>query len=146
MVAAPCVTHLCLFLSMVLIKFQMQFDYVAVHWYGTDQQALIRYLQQWRNTFNKPIMLTEFACMVCLFDRNALLQTNLTLGCRTLSTTARRACPRSTCSIRMPSVTSTRRTGLHQQCLSVSSDALLFQNCADTFLRRFHARHVQRQP
>jgi hypothetical protein len=37
-------------------------DAVAVHWYGTDPQAFIAYVQDFHNTFNKPIWVTEFAC------------------------------------------------------------------------------------
>jgi len=37
-------------------------DILAVHWYGTDPQAMIDYLNQMHTTFNKPIWVTEFAC------------------------------------------------------------------------------------
>jgi len=37
-------------------------DYHALHFYGTSAQDLITYVQNWHNTFGKPIMLTEFAC------------------------------------------------------------------------------------
>jgi len=37
-------------------------DILAVHWYGTDPQAFISYLQNMHTTFNKPIWVTEFAC------------------------------------------------------------------------------------
>jgi len=38
-------------------------DKIALHWYGTDAQALIEYIKLWYNTFNKVIWVTEFACM-----------------------------------------------------------------------------------
>jgi hypothetical protein len=38
-------------------------DRLALHWYGTDSQALIEYIQLWHNTFNMNIWVTEFACM-----------------------------------------------------------------------------------
>jgi len=37
-------------------------DYMSLHFYGTNPQALITYMQQWNEAFGKPIMLTEFAC------------------------------------------------------------------------------------
>ncbi|KAI0078714.1 hypothetical protein K474DRAFT_1582441, partial [Panus rudis PR-1116 ss-1] len=36
-------------------------DAVAVHWYGLDADAFIKYLEQWHNAFNKPILVTEYA-------------------------------------------------------------------------------------
>jgi hypothetical protein len=38
-----------------------QFDYVAVHWYDVTFEAFQTYLELWHNTFNLPIMVTEFA-------------------------------------------------------------------------------------
>jgi hypothetical protein len=38
------------------------FDAVALHWYGTDPQEFIKYLQDFHSTFNLPIWPTEFAC------------------------------------------------------------------------------------
>ncbi|KAF9008876.1 glycosyl hydrolase catalytic core-domain-containing protein [Cyathus striatus] len=38
------------------------FDAIALHWYGTDPQEFITYLQDFHNTFNLPIWPTEFAC------------------------------------------------------------------------------------
>lgn len=43
-----------------------QVDFVALHWYGTDAQAFIAYVQDFHTTFGKPIWVTEFACMVSL--------------------------------------------------------------------------------
>ncbi|KIM45991.1 glycoside hydrolase family 128 protein [Hebeloma cylindrosporum] len=37
-------------------------DAIAVHWYGTDPQAFISYVQDFHNTFGKNIWVTEFAC------------------------------------------------------------------------------------
>lgn len=37
---------------------------MALHFYDTDPQALITYVQEWFDTFGMPIMLTEFACEV----------------------------------------------------------------------------------
>jgi hypothetical protein len=39
-----------------------QFDGLALHWYGTDPQQMIQYLQDMHNTFNLDIWPTEFAC------------------------------------------------------------------------------------
>ncbi len=49
-------------MQLVLTRFQI--DYHALHFYGTSEQDLITYIQNWHNTFGKPIMLTEFACQV----------------------------------------------------------------------------------
>jgi hypothetical protein len=38
------------------------FDGLALHWYGTDPQEFIKYLQDFHSTFNLPIWPTEFAC------------------------------------------------------------------------------------
>lgn len=38
------------------------FDAVAVHYYDTTADGLIAYLEDYHNTFGKPIWLTEFAC------------------------------------------------------------------------------------
>jgi hypothetical protein len=38
------------------------FDGLALHWYGTDPQQMIAYLQDMHNTFGLPIWATEFAC------------------------------------------------------------------------------------
>jgi len=37
-------------------------DIHAAHWYDVSGDALISYLQDLHNTFNKPLWLTEFAC------------------------------------------------------------------------------------
>jgi hypothetical protein len=37
-------------------------DAIALHWYGTDPQALISYVQGFHTTFGKDIWITEFAC------------------------------------------------------------------------------------
>jgi len=37
-------------------------DAIALHWYGTDAQAFIAYVQDFYNTFKKPIWVTEVAC------------------------------------------------------------------------------------
>jgi len=38
------------------------FDGLAVHWYDVDAYAFIAYIQNYHNTFNLPIWVTEFAC------------------------------------------------------------------------------------
>ncbi|KIP12830.1 glycoside hydrolase family 128 protein [Phlebiopsis gigantea 11061_1 CR5-6] len=38
------------------------FTHNALHFYDTDPQALITYVQHWHNKYGKPIVLTEFAC------------------------------------------------------------------------------------
>ncbi|KAG6837938.1 hypothetical protein H0H93_008332 [Arthromyces matolae] len=38
------------------------FDGIAVHWYGTDPQAFISYMEHIHTTFGKPIWVTEYAC------------------------------------------------------------------------------------
>jgi O-glycosyl hydrolase len=42
-----------------------QIDAIALHWYGTDPQAFIAYVQDFHNTFGKNLWITEFACQVC---------------------------------------------------------------------------------
>jgi hypothetical protein len=37
-------------------------DFVTIHWYGTDAQAFIAYVQDFHTTFGKNIWVTEFAC------------------------------------------------------------------------------------
>jgi len=37
-------------------------DILAVHWYGTDPNNFISYLNQMHTTFGRPIWVTEFAC------------------------------------------------------------------------------------
>jgi mono/diheme cytochrome c family protein len=37
-------------------------DSIAVHWYGTDPQAFIAYLEDHHNTFGRNIYVTEWAC------------------------------------------------------------------------------------
>ncbi|PPQ74906.1 hypothetical protein CVT26_011401 [Gymnopilus dilepis] len=37
-------------------------DNIALHWYGTDPQAFISYVEDFHNTFKKNIWVTEFAC------------------------------------------------------------------------------------
>lgn len=39
------------------------YDIVAFHFYGTDANDLITYAQSFSETFNKPLWLTEFACI-----------------------------------------------------------------------------------
>ena len=39
-----------------------QVDVTPVHFYGTQADDFITYVELWHNTFNKPIMVTEFAC------------------------------------------------------------------------------------
>jgi len=39
-----------------------QLDGIAIHFYGTDPQQMISYMQDMHSTFQKPIWPTEFAC------------------------------------------------------------------------------------
>jgi len=41
-----------------------QVDAIAIHWYGTDPQAFIVYVQDFHDTFGMNIWVTEFACQV----------------------------------------------------------------------------------
>ncbi|KAH8113377.1 glycosyl hydrolase catalytic core-domain-containing protein [Phellopilus nigrolimitatus] len=35
---------------------------MPIHYYGTNAQDMIDYIEDWHSTFNKPIWITEFAC------------------------------------------------------------------------------------
>jgi len=37
-------------------------DFVALHWYGINSTQFIQYLQDFHNTFQRPIWVTEWAC------------------------------------------------------------------------------------
>ncbi|PPQ89472.1 hypothetical protein CVT25_011998 [Psilocybe cyanescens] len=37
-------------------------DFIAMHWYGTNASQLISYLEDFNNTFQKPLWITEWAC------------------------------------------------------------------------------------
>jgi O-glycosyl hydrolase len=37
-------------------------DAIAVHWYGTDAQVFIKYLQETHAIYGRPLYVTEFAC------------------------------------------------------------------------------------
>jgi hypothetical protein len=39
--------------------------HMVLHYYSTTASGFIDYMKLWHNTFNKPIMVTEFACQVC---------------------------------------------------------------------------------
>jgi hypothetical protein len=41
---------------------------VAVHYYDTCFDAFKTYLELWHSTFNIPILVTEFSCLVCVAD------------------------------------------------------------------------------
>jgi len=38
-------------------------DFIALHWYGTNASWFITYVEDFHNTFQKPIWVTEWACM-----------------------------------------------------------------------------------
>ena len=40
----------------------LQIDVMAVHFYDTDPQHLISFVQHWHSKYGKPVALTEFAC------------------------------------------------------------------------------------
>lgn len=39
-------------------------DFVALHWYGINSTQFVEYLQDFHNTFQLPIWVTEWACQV----------------------------------------------------------------------------------
>lgn len=39
-----------------------QIDAIALHWYGTQSNDFISYVEQWVNRFHKPVYVTEYAC------------------------------------------------------------------------------------
>eukprot|EP01113_Clastostelium_recurvatum_P009481 TRINITY_DN14569_c0_g1_i5.p1 TRINITY_DN14569_c0_g1~~TRINITY_DN14569_c0_g1_i5.p1 ORF type:complete len:169 (-),score=27.73 TRINITY_DN14569_c0_g1_i5:54-527(-) len=38
-------------------------DFIPIHWYGSDSNAFKSYVTEMHNTFNKPIWVTEWACV-----------------------------------------------------------------------------------
>ncbi|CAE6411361.1 unnamed protein product [Rhizoctonia solani] len=38
------------------------FDYLAIHWYGTKVDDFKAYVDDWCNTFGKPLVISEYAC------------------------------------------------------------------------------------
>ncbi|CAE6399955.1 unnamed protein product [Rhizoctonia solani] len=38
------------------------FDFIALHWYGTSTDAFKAYVDNWYNTFQKPLIVSEYAC------------------------------------------------------------------------------------
>ena len=39
-------------------------DFIALHWYGVNSTQFVQYLQDFHNTFQRPIWVTEWACQV----------------------------------------------------------------------------------
>lgn len=39
-------------------------DFIALHWYDINSTAFIQYLQDFHDTFQRPIWVTEWACQV----------------------------------------------------------------------------------
>ncbi|KAJ1311325.1 hypothetical protein OPQ81_009820 [Rhizoctonia solani] len=39
-----------------------QFDFIALHWYGTSIDAFKAYVDNWYKTFGKPLIISEYAC------------------------------------------------------------------------------------
>ena len=39
-------------------------DFIALHWYAVNSTEFIRYLQDFHDTFQRPIWVTEWACQV----------------------------------------------------------------------------------
>ena len=39
-------------------------DFIALHWYGINSTQFIIYLQDFHDTFQRPIWVTEWACQV----------------------------------------------------------------------------------
>jgi len=61
----------------ILFTHLFQVDAIALHWYGTDPQAFISYVQDFHNTFNKNIWVTEFACQVRILLVTFILSTQV---------------------------------------------------------------------
>lgn len=40
-------------------------DFIALHWYDINSTEFIQYLEDFHNTFQRPIWVTEWACQVC---------------------------------------------------------------------------------
>lgn len=49
---------------MLSSKSHLQFDGLATHWYGTDASEFQTYMENFHNTFNMDIWVTEYACEV----------------------------------------------------------------------------------
>jgi hypothetical protein len=49
-------------------------DFIPLHWYGYDGPSFVSYVQTMRNTFNKPIWITEWACSPLGGDPNRCTQ------------------------------------------------------------------------
>ncbi|KAF8679582.1 Flavodoxin-like fold [Rhizoctonia solani] len=41
---------------------QCQFDFIGLHWYGTDVESFKAYVNDFWKTFNKPLIISEYAC------------------------------------------------------------------------------------
>ncbi|CAE6521142.1 unnamed protein product [Rhizoctonia solani] len=41
---------------------QCQFDFIALHWYGTSIDSFKAYVDDWYKTFGKPLIISEYAC------------------------------------------------------------------------------------
>ena len=52
-----------------MVSFQI--DIMPIHYYGTNADDMITYIEKWYNQFQLPIVITEFACQVrfCHFFR-----------------------------------------------------------------------------
>lgn len=45
-----------------MVSFQI--DIMPIHYYGTNADDMITYIEKWYNQFQLPIVITEFACQV----------------------------------------------------------------------------------
>lgn len=47
----------------VACRGQCIYDFVPIHFYGTDASDMIAYIKEFHDTYKKPIWVTEFACL-----------------------------------------------------------------------------------
>lgn len=64
-------------------------DFIAMHWYGINSTQFVEYLQDFHNTFQRDIWVTEWACQV------GKLSTHLLVRCLNQYTAELRQCVRS---------------------------------------------------
>lgn len=60
-------------------------DFVALHWYGINSTQFVLYLQDFHNSFQRPIWVTEWACQVSTLAPPFIRVPPTRRHCRTLS-------------------------------------------------------------
>ena len=60
-------------------------DFIALHWYGINSTQFIVYLQDFHDTFKRPIWVTEWACQVGTLSAPSIHPPPKWGYCRTLS-------------------------------------------------------------